>query len=144
MFCIHCGKKLDEDMKFCIYCGARQEEKTSEELPTGRIKVKKPRGLLVLQDTTYDERIYASDFQKPALLGRETGTCTMLIENDKSVSRKHCEFFWKQGMCYVRDLESFNGTILNGEKIKKPTPVRVGDVLKFGGTEVVVVQCDME
>ena len=143
MFCIHCGKKLEEDMKYCIYCGARQEEVTEEKVIPETVSAKSSH-LLVLQDVTCEDRIYASDLQKPAVMGREAGTCAMLVEHDKSVSRKHCEFFWKHGTCYVRDLESFNGTFLNGEKIRKATPIKAGDILKLGGTKLIVAQCDME
>ncbi len=37
----------------------------------------------------------------------------------KGVSRRHCEFFLKKGEWWVKDLNSTNGTYLNGEIIKE-------------------------
>lgn len=37
----------------------------------------------------------------------------------KGISRKHCEFFYKKDEWWVKDLNSTNGTYLNGEKIKE-------------------------
>lgn len=151
MFCTSCGKKLDDDMKFCIYCGAKQENnvgngggnggggsKPGDDDDTIR---KVELGLLVLQDVKNDENLYATDFSAPAIMGREKASCTMLIENDKSVSRKHCQFLCRAGRCYVKDLGSYNGTILNGEKISAVKQIRVGDHLKIGGRELAVVEC---
>lgn len=33
MFCINCGKQLDEGSKFCIYCGATQEDADGGSVP---------------------------------------------------------------------------------------------------------------
>lgn len=165
MFCINCGQKLDDGMKFCIYCGTRQEEVgvevdpiEIEELTTGPVtgpvtgpaagaiaqpEPSKPRTcLLVLQDTASEDKVYTAEIAGSAVMGREIG-CTMLIENDKSVSRRHCEFFLEDGICCVRDLGSFNGTVLNGEKIAKASPLKVGDILKVGKSKLMVAQCDI-
>ena len=156
MFCTNCGKKLDDDMKFCIFCGAPQENDASgiEKSPFYDVNYKPPieiketakveNGFLVLQDMNNDEILYATDFSMPAIMGRDKISCTMLIENDKSVSRKHCQFFCKDGRCYVKDLGSSNGTILNGEKISEVKQIKVGDHLKIGGKELVVVNFKIE
>lgn len=156
MFCIHCGQKLDDDMKFCIYCGTRQEEVNDievEEITIPPVTVppvkqeeapKLPTCLLVLQDITSEDKIYTVKVQKPVVMGREFGSCTIVLENDKSVSRRHCEFSLQNGACYVKDLGSFNGTVLNGEKIAEARPVKVGDLLKVGGRKLMVLQCDMD
>ncbi len=147
MFCINCGQKLEEGMRFCIYCGTRQEEPVNdieiEELTANPAEPLESTCLLVLQDAADDDRVYSAEIQMPVVVGREAGACTMLIENDKSVSRRHCEFFLEDGVCYVKDLGSFNGTVLNGEKITKASAVKVGDTLKIGGRKLTVVQCDI-
>ena len=152
MFCTSCGKKLDDDMKFCIFCGAPQENDASEikkppvyhEPPRVIKEARVETGLLVLQDINNDEILYATDFSMPAIMGRDKISCTMLIENDKSVSRKHCQFFCKAGRCYVKDLGSSNGTVLNGEKISEVKQIKVGDHLKIGGKELIVVNFEIE
>lgn len=49
-----------------------------------------------------------------------------------SVSRRHCEFDMDNGRLHLRDLNSANGTFLNGARIEE-SPVRPGDELRIGG-----------
>ena len=48
------------------------------------------------------------------------------------VSRRHCRFFFSEGVWQVLDLNSLNGVFLNGEPIRQAT-VRQGDLLRIGG-----------
>ena len=43
---------------------------------------------------------------------------TILID-DASVSRHHAAIRWKKGLLYVTDLNSTNGTTVNGEKVQE-------------------------
>jgi len=53
--------------------------------------------------------------------------------NDTIVSRVHAELtVGAGGGLLVRDAESKNGTYLNGERIMKPMPVRLGDKIMLG------------
>ena len=57
-----------------------------------------------------------------------------VVADDDSVSRRHAEIR-KSGRGYVvRDLNSANGTYVNGERITE-APLRPGDVIKFGVVE---------
>jgi pSer/pThr/pTyr-binding forkhead associated (FHA) protein/S1-C subfamily serine protease len=62
--------------------------------------------------------------------------------NDTIVSRVHAELtIGPGGGLVVRDAESKNGTFLNGERITKPTPVRLGDKIMLGqGGPVLLVE----
>jgi pSer/pThr/pTyr-binding forkhead associated (FHA) protein len=55
---------------------------------------------------------------------------------DKYVSRRHARIFYRDGSWYIEDLDSSNGTILNGENIKGKGPVKLndGDELIIGST----------
>lgn len=55
---------------------------------------------------------------------------------DTSVSRRHVEVRKVGGGWAVNDLGSGNGTELNGQKILEETPLRNGDVLTLGDTEL--------
>ncbi|MBN1393283.1 MAG: FHA domain-containing protein [Sedimentisphaerales bacterium] len=48
-----------------------------------------------------------------------------------SVSRKHCQFNRDSGVLKIRDLESSNGTYLNGKRINEAV-VKAGDSIKIG------------
>jgi len=62
--------------------------------------------------------------------------------NDTTVSRVHAEMtVGAGGGLVVRDVESKNGTYLNGERIAKPMPIRLGDKIMLGqGGPVLLVE----
>ncbi len=49
-----------------------------------------------------------------------------------TVSREHAEIYEQQGRVFLRDLNSRNGTWLNGIPVHKPVPVRIGDSIQLG------------
>jgi len=55
---------------------------------------------------------------------------------DKLASRLHCSIESKNGVWHVHDLNSRNGTFLNGAKIKSAELV-AGDRITIGGTDFV-------
>ena len=57
--------------------------------------------------------------------------CQLRIKSSQ-VSRKHCQFFEKNGMLMVKDLGSSNGTFLNGKKIEGQRVLEAGDELTVG------------
>jgi len=69
----------------------------------------------------------------PILVGRSE-EAKFRIQQD-SVSRRHCEFFVKDEVVFVRDLGSTNGTLLDDEQIAASvaTRVRPGAVVRVGG-----------
>lgn len=52
----------------------------------------------------------------------------------KGVSRRHASLLWKDGMFQVIDLESRNGTFLNGEALipLEARPLKDGDEVRLG------------
>jgi len=69
------------------------------------------------------------------VVGREPG-CDVLVA-DARVSRRHCVVDVADGVPHVRDLDSSNGTVLNGTRVAAST-LGCGDVLALGDTELVV------
>lgn len=69
----------------------------------------------------------------PIVVGRSE-EAKFRIQQDR-VSRKHCEFFNQDGIVYLRDLGSTNGTFLNDEQVaaSEKTPVNSGAVVRVGG-----------
>lgn len=53
-------------------------------------------------------------------------------EEDRLVSTSHAEIYLTLERLWIRDLESRNGTFVNGKRIKKPTLLNPGDVIRFG------------
>lgn len=56
-----------------------------------------------------------------------------VISFDKTISREHCRVDWQKGGYTVTDLQSKNGTCLNGARLisGRPYPVRNGDILRM-------------
>jgi hypothetical protein len=57
---------------------------------------------------------------------------------DPEVSRRHARFSSHEGVVYVEDLRSRNGTFLNGRRVNEAIEVREGDELDVGTTRIVV------
>jgi pSer/pThr/pTyr-binding forkhead associated (FHA) protein len=51
---------------------------------------------------------------------------------DTSVSRPHAQLIWQGSDVYAQDLDSANGTRLNGAPLAAPARLRVGDQLRVG------------
>ncbi len=53
---------------------------------------------------------------------------------EQGVSRRHARIYTREGMCFVEDLDSTNGTFLNEERVTPylPYAFRDGDLLMFG------------
>jgi len=70
-------------------------------------------------------------------VGRERTAGVYL--DDKTLSREHTKFYTENGKLFVRDLESKNGTYLNGSVIKNTQPLKPGDRVKVGVATFTVV-----
>ncbi|HVG25702.1 MAG TPA: SpoIIE family protein phosphatase [Thermoanaerobaculia bacterium] len=68
-------------------------------------------------------------------LGRAV-ECTVPIK-DRYLSRRHAEIVFAAGEWVVRDCGSVNGTTLNGARIVAPVPLRPGDRIALGDSEVI-------
>lgn len=80
-----------------------------------------------------DKKSRAFDVTLPVLIGR--GEQANFRIPHVRISRKHCEIFEENGVVYVRDLGSTNGTMLRGTMLPSKAKARVapGNVLTLGG-----------
>ena len=69
-------------------------------------------------------------------IGRD---CDGLLLADSEVSRRHVSLADEAGELIATDLGSTNGTFLNGTRISGPAPVRSGDTLIAGATEIELI-----
>jgi pSer/pThr/pTyr-binding forkhead associated (FHA) protein len=77
--------------------------------------------------------------EEPLVLGRgETGVGT--LGDDAQLSRRHASVARRDGGLIVEDLGSTNGTLVNGEEISQPTPVKHGDKVEAGSTVMRVIE----
>lgn len=67
-------------------------------------------------------------------LGRDA-ECEIALP-DASVSRRHAQIVRQASGYFVSDLESSNGTQLNGQPVEEPTRVQAGDIIRVGEVEL--------
>lgn len=69
----------------------------------------------------------------PVTVGKLKGKVSIVL-SDASVSRVHARFETGEGGIFLRDLNSRNGTVVNGEKLAPNETVllKSGDLLRFG------------
>ncbi len=65
-------------------------------------------------------------------VGRAAG-CQVTLD-DSYVSQLHARIFARDGVFYVEDLGSTNGTFLNSQKVSAPVAMKRGDRLRIGST----------
>ena len=66
-------------------------------------------------------------------IGRHPALCQRVID-DPSVSRRHLRIGLAEGKPFVEDLNSLNGTLLDGEEVPRfqPIPLAEGQELQLG------------
>ncbi|MCC6426067.1 MAG: FHA domain-containing protein [Phycisphaerales bacterium] len=86
--------------------------------------------LSVIQGPDKGRRFQLPD-NEPQLIGRSSEALPM---EDTTVSRRHAELTPDDGIWWIRDLSSQNGTYVNGVAIKERTRLRPGDQIRTGST----------
>ena len=145
MNCRRCGEILNANANFCWSCGAPQHDATSPE--TVAVPV------VTAPDTPYasvtkgtngahdDELVIASgpDAGTHILLTNEVGRheASDLLLDDVSVSRHHALITrTASGRITLRDLNSLNGTYVNGTRVEETT-LHSGDEVQIGKFKLV-------
>jgi hypothetical protein len=68
------------------------------------------------------------------IIGR--GSSAQVILSDSGASRHHARILWSGKIGGLEDLQSTNGTVLNGTRITS-SPLEQGDVIQIGGTQLI-------
>jgi ABC transport system ATP-binding/permease protein len=78
---------------------------------------------------------------KPAIwLGREADCDVIFDASSGTVSRRHAEIVFEDGDFVLKDNKSFNGTLVNGQRIAANTPLYHNDQIQLGlGGPIIVL-----
>ena len=71
-----------------------------------------------------------------AIVGRGQG-CDIFID-DETLSRQHFVIEYRSGEFYIQDLETTNGTFLNGVRLSHKRRLEKGDIIKAGALELLM------
>lgn len=88
--------------------------------------------LVQFADTT--QKVTLREKQK-LVVGRAAPADVVIV--DPALSRQHARFIWDSEGIWVEDLDSSNGTAVNGRRVTR-CHIRVGDRIQLGGTNVVI------
>ena len=155
IICDSCGEKNSASEIFCSKCNhslagikptrenpapvEEQNEKNGPlKLPDGSVEKKRT---FDSSDTLFEESqniflVFSLNgnqisVQPGDVLGRE-GAGRLEFANFPTVSRKHAKIISEGGHYAILDLQSKNGTWVNGKKIEeKPHPLKPGDILSL-------------
>lgn len=89
-----------------------------------------------------ERRLYYSLSEKPLSIGR-CAECNIQIQDSRS-SRWHCEVGQDEQGYYIKDLNSYNGTFLNNQKVSPLSRLQVGDQIQIGNTLFFVIEDQAE
>ncbi|MGQ9462966.1 MAG: double zinc ribbon domain-containing protein [Candidatus Fervidibacter sp.] len=146
--CPSCGHENPPDARFCENCGATltvpagaSVEPAVEAPPAPPVA---PVAALIITETGVELPL---DFSKgEVLIGRADPVSRVFPDVDLTphggyeagVSRKHCRILKQGDQFLVEDLQSTNGTKLNGQFIppNQPHPLKDGDMLELGVLKV--------
>lgn len=91
--------------------------------------------LRVIRGPDREEHLSVADRDLPVTIGRDREN--KLHINNTAVSRFHAVLFLEDGVYVLQDMESTNGTLLNGKKIKKAR-VQAGDKISVANVDVLI------
>lgn len=94
-----------------------------------------PVGLVVLQSQVLPVGARYDTGAVPITIGRGNEN-TLALDGDEYASGRHARVESARDGVWVHDLDSTNGTFVNGEQIRGRTRLREGDTLRIGDTEL--------
>jgi predicted component of type VI protein secretion system len=70
-------------------------------------------------------------------IGRDKHNAVIIL--DEKVSKFHAVVTFEKGICFIRDINSTNGTFVNGKRLvpNKNVELRDNDKIGMGGTEII-------
>ncbi len=102
---------------------APKEEKAEEKEPSNQI-------IKITLSGINSMDLKMAELQTSITIGRKPANDIFISDN--SVSGKHCLISRTDNEVFIEDLDSTNGTIINGEMISEKTPLSSGDTLILG------------
>jgi hypothetical protein len=109
-----CGRDLTPDMKFCPQCG-------------GRIGTAQKKQRLARRGNGKSDA--AVELGDRGLTVGKAPDCDLAVSDDDYLSRRHARLYRSDGLVYLEDLDSANGTFL---RIHRPIVLEPGDEILVG------------
>ena len=91
--------------------------------------------LIVLSSPALDPGTERELDSTPVTLGRADEN-DLVLDTDEFASVKHARIEPRRDGVWLQDLESTNGTFVNGAKVTRPRKLSAGDVILVGETDL--------
>ena len=91
--------------------------------------------LIVLSSPALDPGTERELDSTPVTLGRADEN-DLVLDTDEFASVKHARIEPRRDGVWLQDLESTNGTFVNGAKVMRPRKLSAGDVIRVGETDL--------
>jgi pSer/pThr/pTyr-binding forkhead associated (FHA) protein len=141
VICSRCGHQNPPEARFCSNCGNRLEEDTTVTFTPIEVEeetapaagglpgeLEPGQALLVVQRGPNAGSRFLID-KDVTTAGRHPESDIFL--DDVTVSRRHAEFWRRDGKFLIRDVGSLNGTYVNRQRVEE-TELANGDELQIG------------
>jgi ABC transport system ATP-binding/permease protein len=92
---------------------------------------------LIVQKGLANEQVF--NLEAPVMVIGRMAPADIILDN-KVVSRLHARITLEEGQCFLEDLNSLNGTFVNGNPIKGKVPIKSGDRISLGDQVIMVLQ----
>jgi len=93
---------------------------------------------LHLTDVKNPGRTFKAPIEGAVTIGRKAEKADIVIDYEKSVSAGHCRISARDGKFYVEDLDSSNGTLINGIPVREEMELYSESTLTLGRLELKV------
>ena len=153
MFCTRCGHPNKTGAHFCANCGHSLQEDTTVTLSPVEVEDAFAEDHALLQEELEDGQallvvkrgpnagstfLVESD-QATVTLGRNPESDVFL--DDVTVSRRHAEIRSRDDGFHVHDVQSLNGTYVNGERVEE-TKLATGDEIQVGKFKLLFIPAE--
>ena len=118
MRCTHCSHQNKDGSKFCTFCGNNLADKAYVV------------GHLRLFGGAEKREYIISDVER--YIGRDA--TNDIVVDDEEMSFRHARIWLDNGGIWVEDLDSTNGTFVNGKRIVGPVLLSNEDLVRIGRT----------
>jgi pSer/pThr/pTyr-binding forkhead associated (FHA) protein len=123
-------------LHFAAISSQQEVEEASKTGTLLRPKTTRGRAMIVITSGP-QENMEIPLFQQKIVFGRATANATWDIKlQDQAVSRPHAQIELKNDHWIISDLQSANGTLLNGVAVNQPVPIYNGSVIVMGETRM--------
>jgi hypothetical protein len=115
------------------------EEENNEKHQNTTINIRKPVNQIELHFTKIglvEGQTYTVSFEKDLIIGRNSEKAQLFFKEDDLLSSQHCKIIYRDNKLFIEDMNSTNGTFVNGVPAFQSHQLEQDDVILIGSMEL--------